>query len=359
MHRLDKSCYIWEVAQIMKKKVLIFIFFTAIALSSFSQTGGDNIYEFLNLTHSGLVSSLGGTNVSIQGNDLNLTYHNPALLNPGMNNSLALNYVNYFAGINYGLAMYSRSFPGTGNFAAGLTYLNYGSFTETDASGIITGNFSAAEYALSLIYSREIDSLITIGVNFKPVLSQLEKYTSFGFAFDIGASWHNTSNNFSAGLVIKNAGYQVTTYTGENREQLPFEIQAGISQRLVHAPFRFSLTLRHLEKFDLTYQYPETVATGTNMKSSGFLENSLRHAIVGIELIPHKNFYISAGYNYQRRRELEIESKVSTVGFSWGFGINTSFMNIEFGRATYHLAGSSNSISLILRPDQFYKKHSD
>jgi hypothetical protein len=274
-----------------------------------------------------------------------------------MDKSLALNYVNYFAGINYGLAMYSRSFPGTGNFAAGLTYLNYGSFTETDASGIITGNFNAAEYALSLIYSREIDSLISIGVNFKPVLSQLEKYTSFGFAFDIGASWHNMSNHFSAGLVIKNAGYQVTTYTGETRERLPFEIQAGISQRLAHAPIRFSLTLRHLEKYDLTYQYNKNIPAGEKKVSSGFLENSLRHAILGVELIPHKNFYISAGYNYQRRRELEIESKVSTVGFSWGFGINTTFLNIEFGRATYHLAGSSNSVSLILRPDLIYKKH--
>ena len=142
----------------MKKKVLNFLFFSIIISPSFSQTGGDNIYEFLNLTHSGLVSSLGGTNVSLQGNNLNLAYHNPALLNSGMNKSLALNYVNYFAGINYGLAMYSRSYPGTGNFAAGLTYLNYGTFTETDASGIITGNFSAAEYAFSMIYSREIDS---------------------------------------------------------------------------------------------------------------------------------------------------------------------------------------------------------
>ena len=58
-------------------------------------------------------------------------------------------------------------------------------------SGIITGDFKAAEYAFSLIYSRQIDSSFNIGVNFKPILSQLEKYTSFGFAFDIGASWHN------------------------------------------------------------------------------------------------------------------------------------------------------------------------
>ncbi|HEX7492584.1 MAG TPA: type IX secretion system protein PorQ, partial [Bacteroidales bacterium] len=290
------------------------------------------------------------------GNNLNLAYHNPALLNEGMNKSLALNYVNYFAGINYGLAMYSRSIPGTGNFAAGLTYLNYGSFTETDASGIITGDFGAAEYAFSMIYSRTIDSLFSVGVNFKPVLSNLEKYSSFGFAFDFGASWHNGSNLFSAGIVIKNLGYQITTYAGETHQKLPFEIQAGISQSLPHAPFRFSLTLRHLEKYDLTYQYNIPSSPENNKVSSGFLENAMRHAILGVELIPHKNFYFSAGYNYQRRRELEVDSKVSTVGFSWGFGINTSLLNIEFGRATYHLAGSSTNVSLILKTDKFYKR---
>ena len=343
----------------MKRKVLNLLILILTVSPTFSQTGGDNVYEFLNLTYSGLISSLGGTNVSLPGNNLNLAYHNPALLNSGMNKNLALNYVNYFAGINYGLAMYSRSYTGTGNFAAGLTYLNYGSFTETDASGIITGSFNAAEYALSLIYSRQIDSLFSVGITFKPVLSQLEKYTSFGFAFDLGTSWHNRSNLFSAGMVIRNAGYQVTTYAGEPHQKLPFEIQAGISQKLAHAPFRFSLTLRHLEKFDLTYQYNMPSTSENNKTSSGFLENTMRHAILGVELIPHKNFYFSAGYNYQRRKELEIESKVSTVGFSWGFGINTSFLNIEFGRATYHLAGSSNSVSLILRPDLIYKKYSN
>jgi len=344
----------------MGKKALIIFFFSIIMSSSFSQTGGDNIYEFLNLTHSGLVSSLGGSNVSLQGNNLNLAYHNPALLNSGMNKTLALNYVNYFAGINYGLAMYSQSYQGTGNFAVGLTYLNYGSFTETDASGIITGNFSAAEYAFSMIYSREIDSLFTVGVNFKPVLSHLEKYTSFGFAFDIGASWHNRSNLFSAGLVIKNAGYQVTTYAGEPHQKLPFEIQAGVSQRLAYAPLRFSLTLKHLEKFDLTHQYTEPASTGNSVPvSSEFVENLMRHIILGAELIPHKNFYFCGGYNYQRRRELQVDSKVSTVGFSWGFGINTSWLDIEFGRATYHLAGSSNHVSLIIRPDKIYKKYHD
>lgn len=342
----------------MVKKSLNILIFSILISPSFSQTGGDNIYEFLNLTHSGLVSAIGGTNVSLTGNNLNLVYHNPALLNSEMNNTLALNYVNYFAGINYGLAMYSRSINGIGNFAAGITYLNYGSFTETDASGTSTGKFSASEYAFSMIYSREIDSLFKFGVNFKPILSHLEKYTSIGFAFDIGVSWHNRTNLFSSGLVIKNIGYQLTTYAGEPRQKLPFEIQAGASQKLAYAPFRFSLTLRHLEKFDLTHQYSEPTASGNpKAASSVFSENLMRHIILGIEMIPNKNFYVCGGYNYQRRSELKVESNISTVGLSWGFGIKTSWLDIEFGRATYHLAGSSSHVSLIIRPDNIYKKY--
>jgi hypothetical protein len=338
----------------MGRKSLYILIFSIMISALDAQTGGDNVYEFLNLSHSGLISSLGGSNVSLKTENLNLAYYNPALLNLSMDKSLALNYVNYFAGINYGMVMYSRSFPATGNFAAGLTYLNYGSFTGADPSGVITGTFHAAEYAFSMIYSREIDSLFSAGINFKPILSHLEDYTSFGFAFDIGGSFHNRSGLFSAGLAIRNIGLQVTSYAGEKKEKLPFEIQAGISGELAHAPFRFSLTMRHLEKFDLTHLYGDTIPG--NNESSGFFENLARHAIFGIELIPHKNFYISAGYNYQRRRELQTEGRVGTVGFSWGFGVNSSFMKIEFGRARYHLAGSSNNFSLIVKTDMLYKR---
>jgi hypothetical protein len=343
----------------MGKRVITFILPVISVLALNAQTGGDNVYEFLNLTHSGLVSSLGGSNVSLNIENLNLAYHNPALLNSKMNKNAALNYVNYFAGVNYGLAMYSQSFAGIGNFAAGITYLNYGSFTEADESGVITGSFTASEYALSMVYSRDIDSLFSMGINFKPVLSHLEKYTSFGFAFDLGANYHSGSGLFSAGLVIRNIGLQVTKYAGEERQKLPFEIQAGMSQKLAHAPFRFSLTLKHLEKFDLTHQYNinDTVDVKKSfLESSECLENMMRHIVAGVELIPHKNFYLSAGFNYQRRRELQVESKISMVGFSWGFGITTSYLNIEFGRATYHLAGSSNHISLILKTDRIYSR---
>jgi len=344
----------------MVKRVCNILFFIFVLSEAYPQTGGTNVYEFLNLTHSGYVSSLGGVNVSACGKNLNLAYHNPSLLNPEMDKSLALNYVNYFAGINYGLAMYSRSLPGTGDFAAGITYLNYGTFTEADPSGNITGTFSASEYAFSVIWSKAIDSLFTAGINFKPVLSHLERYTSFGFAFDLGASWHSRNNLLSAGVVIKNIGYQVTTYSGESRQSPPFEILAGVTAGLAHAPLKFSLTLRHLEKYDLTFDYKATDQGGGEEKPDPeFFENLMRHAVIGAEIIPHRNFYLGLGYNYQRRSELKVESKAAGVGFTWGFGFTTSLLSIEFGRAAYHLAGASNHVSLIFRPDLLYKKLTD
>lgn len=326
-----------------------------LAVAGFSQTGGNNVYGFLNLTHSALTSSLGGSNVSLTGRNLNLAWNNPALLDSDMDRSLGLNYVNYFAGINYGLAIYSRSLRGEGNIAGGITYLNYGSFTEADASGNITGSFSASESALSIIYSRELDSMFSVGINFKPVISNLERYTSLGFAIDLGASWHNRQNLISAGIVLRNMGYQITSYAGEPKSTPPFEVMAGLSARLRHAPFRFSLTLRHLEKYDLTYNYSESEGN-RDKTTSEFFENMFRHIVSGVEVIPHKNFYLSIGYNHQRRSELQTESKAAGTGFSWGFGINTSLLNLEFGRASYHLAGASNNVSLVLRPDLLYKK---
>ncbi|NLA49368.1 MAG: PorV/PorQ family protein, partial [Bacteroidales bacterium] len=194
------------------RKRIFYIFLTGIlAVNSGAQTGGDNVYEFLNLTHSGLVSSLGGTNVSIYSGNLNMVYHNPSLLSSEMNKSLAMNFVSYFAGINYGQVMYAFSVPEAGDFAAGITYLNYGSFTEADPSGNITGNFYASEYAFSLVWSREIHKGFNAGISLKPVLSHLERYSSFGLAVDIGGSYHSESGLFSTGLTIRNLGVQIST----------------------------------------------------------------------------------------------------------------------------------------------------
>jgi len=110
----------------MNKKVLNFVIFIVIMSPSFSQTGGDNIYESWTLHIPDLSRHLEGQMYHYQETISTLHITIRLFLIQEWNKSLALNYVNYFAGINYGLAMYSRSFPGTGNFATGVTYINYG-----------------------------------------------------------------------------------------------------------------------------------------------------------------------------------------------------------------------------------------
>jgi hypothetical protein len=334
----------------MKRPLLAYFFLLAFLPVS-GQTGGDNTFEFLNLSHSAFATATGGMTVSQGRNDLSLPYFNPALLTGSMNNDISLSFSTYFAGINYGYAAWARDMDKRGTMAAGLSFISYGSFTEADAEGNITGTFTASEYAFNLIWAMQIDSSFTVGVNLKPVFSHLERYFSAGICADIGAAYHNERLLLDAGLVIRNAGFQIKTYTGEGGEPLPFEIIAGATKRLAHAPFSFSLTLRHLEKPDLTHDYD----TGDDIPSGGFGENLLRHVIFGIEILPADILWLGVGLNYQRRSEMRIEQRAGMTGFTAGFGIRTRAFELAYGRDAYHLAGASNHITITLRPELILK----
>lgn len=327
----------------------LFLLFSFLPVSS--QTGGDNTYEFLNLSHSAYAAATGGITVSQGRNDLSLPYFNPALLSPSMHNDISLSFSSYFAGIRYGYASYARDAGAKGTFAGGLSFVSYGKFTEADQAGNITGTFTAAEYAFNILWSYRIDTSFTVGVNIKPVLSHLERYFSAGICADIGVSWHNEKHLFDAGLVIRNAGFQVITYTGQRGEPLPFEIIAGATKRLAHAPFSFSLTVRHLEKPDLTHDYD----TDDDIPEGGLGENVLRHMILGVEILPADAFWIGAGLNYQRRAEMRTQQRTGMAGFSAGFGFRTRAFDLSFGHAAFHPAGGTNHLTLTLRPDLMLK----
>lgn len=349
----------------MRQKILFALIL--LTLSSFvsAQIGGRAIYEFLNLPNSGKVAALGGVVNALPDADLNLVFHNPSLLNQEMDNALVLNYVNYFADINFGYISYAKSFDSIGTFAAGLHYIHYGTFISADETGQKTGEFGASEYAFNLFYSRRIDSMLSIGANLKPIVSNLEKYSSFGLAADLGITYHNPGSYFTAALVLKNMGIQITTYDGETREPLPFEIQLGLSQKLKYAPFRISLVAHNLQTYRLTYDKsdsqnqandPFSTDSEERSKLGDFAENIMRHLIFGLEFTPIQSFTFRVGYNYQRRKELQIPSKVSTVGFSWGFGLEVYKFQFSYGRATYHLAGASNHFSISTNIGSFYRK---
>jgi hypothetical protein len=328
---------------------------------SFAQTGGYSTYKFLNLQPSARITALGGNLISVKDHDLNNAYQNPSLLNSEMHNTVVFNTANYFADINYGYAAYARSYKNVGTFSGGIQYINYGDFNQTDEYGNTLGTFSAKEQVVHVSYGRNYQSF-SYGATLKGIFSSMESYNSAAIATDIAGTFSDTDANFTAGFVLKNIGTQLQTYSGE-REKLPFEAQFGISKKLKHAPFRFSIILHDLQKFDLTYVDPQEqeknidLATGQPIKKEFSLADKLaRHVIVGTEIIFSKHFNIRVGYNHQKRKEMAIEGKASTVGFSWGVGVRIKKISFSYGSARYSLAGSTNMFSFAVRPSDFIGK---
>jgi hypothetical protein len=329
-----------------------------------SQTGGSHTYDFLNLTNSARVASLGGKNISLYDNDLNLAYHNPSLLSPEQNGNFAVNYISYFAAVNYGYAAFAKDVQNTGTFAIGLHYVDYGQFETADRFGNLTGGrFYGADYALNLMFARAIDSTFRWGVTIKPIYSKLEHYNSFGIAADLGITGVFDEGLLTTAFVLKNMGFQISSYTGDYREPLPFEIQLGISKKFQFAPFRLSFTAHSLQKYNMLYDDQNTnTSTATDIaeeepsKSSKFADNFFRHMIVGLEFLPTKSFYLAISYDHKKRKEMALADYGNYVGFSYGFGLRLKKFSLAYGYSVLHAAGGSNHFSFTLNLSQLYSK---
>jgi hypothetical protein len=347
----------------VKRFGLIILQAILIVVNTNAQIGGQNIYRFINLPNSSRILSIGGDNVSFRDDDPAMAYLNPALLNPLMNKSLLMSFSDYFAGINYGYASYAMNAGSIATLHAGVQYVNYGTFDQADNTGEITGEFTAGEYCFTAGAGKSIDSLFSIGVNLKAISSRLEQYSSFGMALDAGFSYLSKSKLFEAGLVLRNLGYQFSTYTTGNHEKLPLELTAGISGKLKHVPLRLSLTAHNLQQPDLSYRDPsvpeETIdplSGDTTINKISLPNKIMRHAIVAAELSIIKGFTLRIGYNYQRRQEMKIASRIGTVGISWGVSAKIYKFSLSYGRSAYHLAGSPNQITVSARLSEFYTR---
>lgn len=334
-------------------KALLLFSLTLSVSESYSQIGGTKAFSFLNLPNSARVAALGYNFVAIDDPDLSIGLNNPSLITPEMHNDISLNFVDNYADISYGFVSYSRTFEKLGSFAATVQYIDYGTFIRRDETGQEQGEFSGNEFAPVIGWGRRLDSSFSIGANLKAVYSTFETFNSLGLAVDVSGSYHSMEKGFVMSLVARNIGAQLTQFTPGSTEKMPLEVQFGLSKKLQHLPFRYSILLTNLQKWDLTYTDPADdnidPFTGEVDKKSDaerIADQALRHVVIGGEFVPTKNFSVRFGYNYQRRQEMKLESKKATVGFSWGFGFRVSRFNLSYARSAYHISGSPNIFSL-------------
>lgn len=320
----------------------------------FAQIGGRATFQFLNLETAPRHAALGGKLVTDYRNNPIAGLYNPASINETMSNNFSLNYTNYLADINYGAFATAFSIPRTYHtFHLGVIYLDYGDFDGFDLEGNSTGTFGANEAAISVGYGYKLpNSNFRVGANIKAINSSLEQYKSFGIAGDIGILYLKEEWDLNIGFSVRNIGKQLTTFAG-TEEDLPLEINFGISQTLQKAPLRWFFNLQNLQTYQLAFtnenrNQENQFGEGTRVDEPSFFNNILRHINIGAELFPKKAVNLRLGFNFRRAEELKIVDQRSFAGLSAGFGLKIRKLKFNYAWTRYNLTGSSSTFGLNL-----------
>ncbi|MBD2714764.1 type IX secretion system protein PorQ [Microvirga sp. STR05] len=320
-----------------------------VASSAVAQIGGQQTFSFLNLPPGARAAGLGGVNVSARDSDPTMMLSNPALLNAEMDGRLALTFVDYLADIKQSTAAYAfkpKQEDAKNRLGFSLTYLNYGEFDQYDAAQNLLGKFSVNEYAAGPTYTY-VQGPFTLGGTVKLAVSGISGNHSVGVLADVGALFKHPEQDFTVGLAVKNAGYQLKPYAGAGREPMPLDVQLGATIKPEHMPLRFSITAHHLQQLDIVYldpnqrgQLDENGVPIVKKKTLG--DKIARHFAVGGELLLGQNLNVRLGYNHLQRRELRLDNTAGGAGISFGVMLRISQFQLDYTRAGIHASGSAN-----------------
>lgn len=314
------------------RKAIIYIYILLCSATTLHAQDAGATFQFLQLPMSSHASALGGDNVSAIEDDVALAFHNPALLANVGGSTLSFNYMSYLQKTNIASAAYNMIVGERSELAFGAHYLNYGSMKNTDVEGNIIGNFTAKDMALMTTYSFDFSERISGGVTGKFIYSNYEQVYSLALGVDLGLNYYNPENMLSLSVVARNLGGQVKTFD-EVQEPIPFNLLVGLSKEFAHAPIRLSLTLTDLTKWQAEDFY--------NSSDDSWTDILLKHFIIGADIFPTSNTYISVGYNLLLRSELKNSARRGLEGFSVGGGLQTHRIKVGVSYGKYHVAASS------------------
>jgi hypothetical protein len=331
----------------MKRSLLSIFFMMALYLSLFGQTGGEGVFNFLQLNNSAETAALGGIQVAMPDPDPEFILQNPSMLSPEMNNRLSVSYARYLAGIGFGYVAYARDMGKSGTAAIGIQFVDYGQFVAADETGTITGSFSASDYALTLSYAKKIGNLFTAGGSLKPVYSHLENYQSFGLVFDAGIFRKTSDQLTTMAICFRNVGTQLSTYyDGSQQEKIEWSLQAGFTRKLKYAPLRLCVTAYDLNRWGPVVADTDPNGIYTSTESQTYFSSAMRHLSVGAEIFPESIITFRFGYNYRRHADLTVQDQTGFTGFTTGLGIRLSAISFNYALSGYYQSGMVHNFSL-------------
>jgi len=310
---------------------IITLYFSILCTFPILAQEGKSVFDFLQLPTSVRAAALGGTNVSLIENDLSLVFQNPAFLGQEMDLTFSAGYLSYVSDIGMGNVAFAKSLGQRSAWGIGFVYANYGKMLETTEANNITGNLNAADICGNVFFSRDLTEKIRGGVAAKFIYSDYANNTSIGLGVDLGLSYYDRDKNLSIGLTGKNLGRQIKSYETE-LSNLPWDIQLGLSQKLAHAPVRYSITALHLNQWQFY---------NLQGKKDAFAANFFKHFVFGADFLLSDNFWLGLGYNVKRASDLHLSQGNQWSGFSIGAGLKVKAFSFGCSFGQYYPSATS------------------
>jgi hypothetical protein len=216
---------------------------------------------------------------------------------------------------------------GIGTLAAGIIYMDYGSFDQTDESMNVLGTFGARDLAFVVGVSRSFDDVTSVGVNAKLIYSSIADFRSTGIALDAGVLYQIPSENITVGASVLTLGTQLKSYDG-TRESLPIDITIGITKQPEHLPVLLNFDLHRLAD-----------------QQDKFMDHFTDFSF-GAEFLMSESVRLRVGYSNQQRKELKLGTSAGFAGFSLGGGILLGEYIIDYAFNSYGKIGNLHRISI-------------
>ena len=301
-----------------------------------------------------MLTAMGGMNVSYKTNEVGASQNNPALLNADLNSQLNVAFNSFLAGIKtYNLtgAYYHEKLNTT--FSGTIYFVDYGTIQQTDAAGNVAGNFHPVDYVVQVSAARQYLERWNYGATIKWIESNYQLYKSSAIAVDFGVHYSDSVHKIDAGIVAKNMGVQFKTYAG-TAEDLPFDLQVGITKKLEKAPFGFSLQAQHVYQFNTLYNDMAFNNANNFSSNNNFFNKIFNHFVIASHIYLGENLEATVGYNHLRRTELNIGTSGNGLnGFSMGIRAKFLKWQVLYARSNYQRNVSYNQLGLTLQLNQF------
>ena len=287
-----------------------------------SQTLAQSTYEFLRLDMSPRAAALGGGYVA-NASDPNVLFYNPAGIKTIEHIPISFSFVKHLMDINSASLASTFEIDGIGKFGAAIQYVNYGNFTEANQFGDRTGEFGAGDLALILGYANSISENFYYGANLKFIYSNIDDVSSTGLAVDLGLQYLLLDDGWNFGFSVLNLGSQLTAYYN-TKEDLPLDVQLGLSKKLAHVPIQFFFSFNKLNA----------------------AENRFDYFNAGLEFTLGKAIELRFGYNNKERKDLKIGSTAGLAGYSFGLGVNISSYKFDYAFSSMGSIGALHRIGI-------------